>query len=42
MYSTDFYNEQIQRADLNLVLDGLGNGTSDFTLQIGSNSTTND
>jgi len=42
IYWTDTATDKIQRADLNLVSDGLGNGTSDFTLQIGSNNTTSD
>ena len=42
IYWTDTITNKIQRADLNLVSDGLGNGPSDFTLQIGSNNTTSD
>ena len=42
IYWSDYSTDKIQRADLNLVSDGLGDGTSDFTLQIGSNNTTSD
>ena len=42
IYWTNSNTDKIQRADLNLVSDGLGDGTSDFTLQIGSNNTTSD
>jgi len=40
IYWSDYSTDKIQRADLNLA--GLGDGTSDFTLQIGSNNTTSD
>jgi len=39
IYWTDWGTSKIQRADLNL---GLGDGTSDCTLQIGANNSTDD
>ena len=42
IYWTDSGTQKIQRADLNLASDGLGDGTSDFTLQIGANNSTDD
>ena len=40
LYWTDAGTDKIQRADLNSGI--LGDGTSDFTLQIGANNSTND
>jgi len=40
IYWTDYGTQKIQRADLNLA--GLGDGTSDFTLQIGADNSTDD
>ena len=42
LYWTDYNTKKIQRADLNLASGGLGDGTSDFTLQIGANNSTDD
>ena len=42
IYWTDSGTDKIQRADLNLASDGLGDGTSDFTLQVGANNSTDD
>ena len=42
IYWADKGTKKIQRADLNLASGGLGDGTSDFTLQIGANNSTDD
>ena len=42
IYWTDKGTSKIQRADLNLASGDLGDGTSDFTIQIGANNSTND
>ena len=42
LYWTDNGTRKIQRVDLNLASGGLGDGTSDFTLQIGANNSTDD
>ena len=42
IYWTDANTSKIQRADFNLASSGLGDGTSDLTLQIGANNSTDD